>query len=109
MEIEKKSSNEYRICLSKTEKVSGHRPSIDVLFHSVAKNAGPKSLGVIMTGMGRDGANGILEIKKAGGFTLAQNQETSVVYGMNKAAIEIGGVNQIVPLTDITRKIVENI
>jgi two-component system chemotaxis response regulator CheB len=109
MEIEKKSSNEYRICLSQTEKVTGHRPSIDVLFRSVAKNAGVKSLGVIMTGMGRDGADGILEIKKAGGFTLAQDEATSVVYGMNRAAIETGGVQKIVPLNEITRKIVENI
>ena len=109
MEIEKKSANEYRIFLTQKERVSGHRPSIDVLFRSVAQNVGSKSVGVIMTGMGRDGADGLLEIKKSGGFTLAQNEATSVVYGMNRAAIEEGGVKEIVPLTDITRKIVENI
>jgi two-component system chemotaxis response regulator CheB len=109
MEIAKQSSGEYRICLSKTEKVSGHRPSIDVLFRSVAKNSGAKSVAVIMTGMGRDGASGIGEIKKTGGFTLAQNEETSVVYGMNRAAVEEGGINEVVPLIGITKKIVDHI
>ena len=109
MTIEKHLSNEYRICLSQTEKVSGHRPSIDVLFRSVARNWGSRSVAVIMTGMGRDGASGISEIRKIGGFTLAQNEETSVVYGMNRAAVDEGGIDEIVPLGDITKKIVEHI
>jgi two-component system chemotaxis response regulator CheB len=84
-------------------------PSIDVLFDSVAQYAGNKSVGVIMTGMGRDGADGLMKIKSKGGYTIAQNEETSVVFGMNRAAIEIGAVNEIVPLTQITDRIVKHI
>ncbi|HPA73865.1 MAG TPA: chemotaxis protein CheB, partial [Spirochaetota bacterium] len=66
-----------------------------------------RSIGVIMTGMGRDGASGILNIKKTGGSTIAQNEETSVVYGMNRVAVEMGAIDTIVPLNDISKKIVE--
>ncbi len=88
-------------------KVSGHRPSIDVLFDSVAAAYGRDSIGVIMTGMGRDGASGMLNIKKNGGSTIAQNEDTSVVYGMNRVAVEMGAIDVIVPLHDISKKIVE--
>jgi len=108
MAIEKK-KNKFNIKLFKAEKVSGHMPSIDVLFDSVAEYAGSKSIGVIMTGMGRDGADGLLKIRSKGGYTIAQNEETSVVYGMNKVAIEIGAVDEIVPLSQITDRIVEHI
>ena len=91
------------------DKVSGHRPSIDVLFDSLATVYGKNTVGVIMTGMGRDGASGILKIKSAGGYTIAQNEETSVVYGMNRVAVENGGINIEVPLYEITKKIVEYI
>ena len=66
-------------------------------------------MGVIMTGMGKDGAEGIKNIKKKGGFTIAQNEETSVVYGMNRVAVEKGVIDEIVPLFDIIKKIVEYI
>ncbi len=87
--------------LSQTGKVCGHQPSIDVLFYSVAKWCSRSSVAVIMTGMGRDGAMGIREIREKGGDTIAQDKDTSVVYGMNKEAIDIGAINKIVPLKDI--------
>ena len=81
--------------------VNGHRPSVDVLFHSVAKNIGPRAVGVLLTGMGRDGAEGLLAMRSAGASTIGQDQETSVVYGMPKAAWEIGAVEKQLPLGDI--------
>jgi two-component system chemotaxis response regulator CheB len=81
--------------------VSGHRPSADVMFRSVAKACGPRAIGVIMTGMGRDGAAGLVELHQAGGRTIAQDQETSYVYGMPKAAAATGEVEHVVPLPQI--------
>ena len=104
-----KKGDKYKIRVFKSEKVSGHMPSIDVLFDSVAEHAGNRSVAVIMTGMGKDGSEGLLKIKEKGGYTLAQNEETSVVYGMNRVAVEIGAVNEIVTLSDITDKIVKHI
>ncbi len=95
--------------LSKGEKVSGHRPSIDVLFDSLAAIVGKNVIAVIMTGMGKDGAEGICKIKAAGGRTIAQNEDTSVVFGMNRVAIEKGGIHDVVPLSKIPEKIVEYI
>lgn len=91
------------------DKVSGHRPSIDVLFESMAEHVGRDSVAVIMTGMGKDGAVGIERVKESGGRTIAQNEETSVVYGMNRVAVEKGKVDDIVPLSEIPKKIVEYI
>ncbi|HOK01961.1 MAG TPA: chemotaxis response regulator protein-glutamate methylesterase [Spirochaetota bacterium] len=108
MEIYKK-GDKYKIHVFKSEKVSGHMPSIDVLFNSVAEHVENKAIGVIMTGMGRDGAEGLLKIKKKGGFAIAQNEETSVVYGMNRVAVEIGATDEIVPLERITERIIKNI
>ncbi len=87
-----KIGDSYKIALINSEKVSGHKPSVDVLFSSVAKSAGKNSIGVILTGMGEDGANGLLEIKNAGGFTIGQNKETCVVYGMPMMAKKKGAV-----------------
>ena len=78
--------------------VNGHRPSADVLFHSVAQEFGPSVVGVIMTGMGEDGAEGLGAIKAAGGMTAAQSEDTCVVSGMPRAAILKGYANKIVPL-----------
>lgn len=86
------------VVLSSRPAVNGHRPSADVLFNSVAAEYGPSSLGVIMTGMGEDGAEGIGEIKKAGGRTLGQDEKTSIVFGMPKAAIRKGYVDRVIPL-----------
>jgi two-component system, chemotaxis family, protein-glutamate methylesterase/glutaminase len=81
--------------------VSRHRPSVDVLFRSVAQTAGVNAVGVILTGMGNDGARGLLEMRQAGAFTIAQNEQTCVVFGMSKEAIECGAVCKIAPLPEI--------
>jgi two-component system chemotaxis response regulator CheB len=87
--------------LSEEAPVNGHRPSVDVLFHSVAKEFGSQAVAVLMTGMGEDGAAGLGEIRATGGYTVAQSQETCVVYGMPKAAIERGYAMRIADLQDV--------
>jgi two-component system chemotaxis response regulator CheB len=81
--------------------VSGHRPSADVMFHSVARACGPRAIGVVMTGMGRDGADGLGALHRAGAYTIAQDEDTCYVYGMPKAAAATGEVDHIVPLSQI--------
>ena len=93
------------IHVTETPPVNGHRPSADVLFASVAKNYGNRALGVIMTGMGRDGARELGSIFREGGMTLGQDEASSVVYGMPKAAFEMGHVTQQVPLADMAATI----
>jgi two-component system, chemotaxis family, protein-glutamate methylesterase/glutaminase len=93
----------YRIALVEGEAVCFSRPSVDVLFHSVARCAGPNSMAAILTGMGRDGAEGLLAIREAKGQTLAQDAETSVVFGMPGAAVERGAAMKVVPLDAIPR------
>lgn len=95
----------YQVECKAGEKVSGHCPSVDVLFSSVAKTAGKDALGVILTGMGGDGANGLLEMRKAGATTIGQNEATCVVYGMPKVAYDIGAVQYQMELSSITNKI----
>ncbi|SER66538.1 protein-glutamate methylesterase/protein-glutamine glutaminase [Giesbergeria anulus] len=85
--------------------VNRHRPSVDVLFRSVAKSAGTNALGVIMTGMGDDGAAGLLEMRKVGAQTLGQDERSCVVYGMPKEAVKRGAVMRAVPLESIAREI----
>jgi two-component system chemotaxis response regulator CheB len=85
--------------------VSRHRPSVDVLFRSVAQAAGANALGIIMTGMGDDGAVGLLEMRKAGARTLGQDEDSCVVYGMPKEAVKLGAVERSVPLGAIAREI----
>ena len=87
--------------------VNRHRPSVDVLFRSVAKCAGANALGVIMTGMGDDGAAGLLEMRKAGARTLAQDEESCVVYGMPKEAVKRGAVERTVALSAVWREIMQ--
>jgi two-component system chemotaxis response regulator CheB len=86
-------------------KVSGHRPSVDVLFRSVAQCARTQAIGVLLTGMGEDGADGLLEIRKAGGRTLAQDEHSSTVYGMPRAAYERSAAEEMVPLPKIGGRI----
>lgn len=81
--------------------VSGHRPSIDVLFRSAARMAGPKAIGVILTGMGRDGAAGLLEMRQSGALTIGQDEATSFVYGMPRVALEIGALDRQISLAEI--------
>jgi two-component system chemotaxis response regulator CheB len=101
----RKAGNEYFVECHKGAKVSGHCPSVDVLFDSVAQQAGRTAVGVILTGMGADGAKGLLEMRKRGARTLGQNEESSVVYGMPKVAFELGAVERQAPLEEIARLI----
>jgi two-component system, chemotaxis family, protein-glutamate methylesterase/glutaminase len=81
--------------------VSRHRPSVDVLFRSAARYAGANAVGVIMTGMGDDGATGMLEMKQAGAHNIAQDEDSCVVFGMPQAAIKKGGVDTVLPLKSL--------
>ena len=91
----------YHIAIKDGPPVSRHRPSVDVLFRSAAQYAGSNALGVIMTGMGDDGARGLLEMRKLGASTRAQDEESCVVFGMPKEAIACGAVEKVVSLTHI--------
>ena len=102
----RKGSN-YSVITKEGPLVSRHRPAVDVLFRSVAKNGGENVLGVILTGMGDDGAAGMFEMKQAGSRTIAQNEETCVVFGMPKEAIKRGGVDEVLPLEDISGEIIK--
>ncbi|MCC6949330.1 MAG: chemotaxis response regulator protein-glutamate methylesterase [Bradyrhizobiaceae bacterium] len=87
--------------------VSGHRPSVDVLFRSAARTAGPRVIGVILTGMGKDGAEGLLELRNARGITLGQDEATSLVYGMPRVAFERGAVMRQIPLHEMADAILD--
>lgn len=91
----------YVCHLNEGTPVNRHRPSVDVLFRSVAQNVGPNSVGVILTGMGDDGAHGMREMHDVGAFTIAQDEHTSVVWGMPGEAVKRGGVDKILPLNEI--------
>jgi two-component system, chemotaxis family, protein-glutamate methylesterase/glutaminase len=95
----------YRVRVFDGPPVNRHRPSVDVLFRSVAKVAGPAALGVIMTGMGDDGARGLLEMHKAGAYTVAQDEATCVVHGMPREAVALGAVDRETPLLQIAEVI----
>ncbi len=102
----RRSGAQYRVELKDGPLVSRHRPSVDVLFRSVANAAGSNALGIIMTGMGDDGARGLREMHEAGAYTIAQNEATCVVYGMPKEAVKLGGVDLEVSLENIAEKII---
>ena len=93
----------YHVETTQAPPVNGHRPSVDVLFTSVAEAAGRDAVGVLMTGMGSDGAEGLLAMKRAGAATIAQDRATSIVFGMPSAAIALGAADDIVPLQHIPR------
>jgi two-component system chemotaxis response regulator CheB len=95
----------YSVRLIDTEKVSGHKPSVDFLFDSVAEIAGNKAIGVILTGMGADGAKGLLRMRKNGAHTVGQDQESCVVYGMPMVAYNMGAVAKQLPLDQIAQEI----
>ncbi|KQM31162.1 MULTISPECIES: protein-glutamate methylesterase/protein-glutamine glutaminase [Rhizobium/Agrobacterium group] len=95
----------YHVSVRNGPLVSRHRPSVDVLFRSAARSAGSNAMGVIMTGMGDDGARGMLEMHQAGAYTIAQDEASCIVFGMPKEAIAHGGVDKIVPLDQIAREI----
>ncbi len=98
-------NGEYGILTNQNALVSGHRPSVNVLFNSVACLKNIKVIAIMLTGMGNDGTEGIRRIKEAGGNTIAQNEETSVVYGMPRSAIEAGAIDMVLPLKDIPKQI----
>ena len=98
---------DYTVTLNSGELVNRHRPSVDVLFRSVANLVGKKSTGVILTGMGDDGAAGMLEMHNAGSLTLAQDEESCVVYGMPRKAVEFGAVDEVKNLEGIVKRLIE--
>jgi two-component system chemotaxis response regulator CheB len=95
----------YRVTVKDGPLVCYQRPSVDVLFSSVAEAAGPNAVGVILTGMGSDGAQGLKKMKSAGAFTVAQDEASCVVFGMPKEAIRMGGVDRVVPLQFVAQAI----
>ncbi|MGO9310923.1 MAG: protein-glutamate methylesterase/protein-glutamine glutaminase [Spirochaetia bacterium] len=98
---------EPRVMLNQGDNVNGHRPSVDVLMHSVAMEYGSSAVGVIMTGMGKDGAEGLRELHRRGGRVIAQDKNTSVIYGMNREVVQNGNADEVVPVEAIARRIVE--
>lgn len=102
----RRSGARYLVQVKDGPRVNRHRPSVEVLFKSVAKYAGANAVGAIMTGMGDDGAAGLLEMKNAGARTLAQSEETCVVYGMPKVAVEMGAADEIVHLNKISARLI---
>jgi two-component system chemotaxis response regulator CheB len=104
--VVRRDGGNYRVKLGTGKKVSGHRPSVDVLFNSVASHVGANAIGVILTGMGSDGAKGMLNMKQKGALTIAQDEKSSVVWGMPKVACDIGGVNFVEALENIVDKVI---
>ena len=107
----KRVNNRLQLSCEEREKISGHIPSVDGLFLSIAEQRGvaARSIGVILTGMGFDGAKGLLELKKLGAFTIGQDEKTSVVYGMPRAAASIGALSRQLPVGDIPKAIYDHI
>lgn len=103
-----RSGAQYRVDVREGPLVSRHRPSVDVLFRSAARAAGPNALGIIMTGMGDDGAKGLLEMREAGASTIAQDEESCVVFGMPKEAIRLGAAKSVVPLKRLPEEILRH-
>lgn len=101
-----KSSGQMKCRVTQDETMSGHRPSVDVLFHSVAKVAGPMAVGAILTGMGRDGADGLKAMRAAGAFTIGQSKGSALIYGMPKAAFELDAVAEEAPVEKIAGRLV---
>lgn len=108
MEIER-SGADYRIRLTDGERVSGHKPSVDVLFNSLCNSAGNNAIGVLLTGMGSDGAIGLHELFNAGCETFCQDEASCIVYGMPKVAIEKGAARHILSLDDMGKAIMQTV
>lgn len=104
-----RSGARYTVRINQDPPVNRHRPSVDVLFASVARYAGANAIGVILTGMGGDGAKELLTMKQAGAFTIAQDEASCVVFGMPKEAIKLGGVDKILPLGDIAGAVLTHV
>ncbi|CAN7320744.1 chemotaxis response regulator protein-glutamate methylesterase [Variovorax sp. LjRoot290] len=104
-----RSGANYVAHLDQEPPVNRHRPSIDVLFDSAAKHAGKNAIGMILTGMGKDGAEGLLRMKRAGAHTLAQDEASCVVYGMPREAVALGAVDEVSPLNEISRRVLAHL
>lgn len=104
-----RSGANYVIELSDSERVSGHKPSVDVMFNSVSECATNNVVAVLMTGMGKDGARGLYNIKKNGGYTLVEDESTCVVFGMPKEAIRIGAETKIIPLDKLSDELISHL
>jgi two-component system chemotaxis response regulator CheB len=103
-----KSGANYRVALSDAPPVNRHRPSVEPLFLSVAAHAGPNAMGVMLTGMGKDGAQAMLRLREAGAWTAAQDEASCVVFGMPREAIAVGAVEEVLPLPRIAARLVEH-
>ncbi len=99
--------NGYRCVLGDGPLVSGHKPSVDTLFHSAARVAGPQAIGVILTGMGRDGTAGLQALRQTGALTIGQDERTSMIYGMPRVAYEAGAVARQLPLRKVAPALIE--
>ncbi|MBP2848836.1 protein-glutamate methylesterase/protein-glutamine glutaminase [Dickeya oryzae] len=108
LELARSGAN-YQVKLHDGPPVNRHRPSVDVLFHSVAQYAGRNAVGVILTGMGNDGAAGMLELHNAGAYTIAQNEASCVVFGMPREAIALGGVDEVVDLHQVSQRMLAQV
>ena len=97
-----KSGERYRVRLGEGEAVNRHKPSVDVLFHSAAQYAGDKAVGILLTGMGDDGARSLLEMKNAGAVTIAQDEKSAVVWGMPRKAVQLGAAAKVLSLIEIS-------
>ncbi len=102
-----RSGARYLCRLSEAPPVNRHRPSVDVMFHSLAENVGLNAIGVLLTGMGEDGARGLKAMRAAGAYTLAQDEKSSVVWGMPGAAVRLGAAMEVVPLARIAVRLIE--
>ncbi|MBT6613992.1 MAG: chemotaxis response regulator protein-glutamate methylesterase, partial [Deltaproteobacteria bacterium] len=102
----KRSGARYFVDVKEGPLVSRHRPSVDVLFRSASRYAGKNACGVIMTGMGDDGAKGLLEMKENGAITIAQDEASCVVFGMPNEAIKLGAADQVLPLNAISGEVI---
>jgi two-component system, chemotaxis family, protein-glutamate methylesterase/glutaminase len=100
-----RSGANYIAHLSDDPPVNRHRPSVDVLFRSAAQHAGKNAVGVILTGMGRDGAAGLLDMRNAGAYTLAQDEASCIVFGMPREAIALGAADEVAPLSEMSRRV----
>ena len=103
----RRSGRRYEVALDEQPPVNRHRPSVDVLFESVAQAAGPRAVGILLTGMGADGARGLLAMRRAGARTIAQDEKSCVVYGMPREAIGLGGAEIVLPLGRIARALLD--
>jgi two-component system chemotaxis response regulator CheB len=104
--VEKSGAN-YKVAVTDAPPVNRHRPSVEVLFRSVAAHVRGNAIGLMLTGMGKDGAQAMLEMKLAGAHTFAQDEASCIVFGMPKEAIALGGVDEVLPLNRIAARLLE--